>query len=381
MSMNGWNTVLDDIEPSAIRSFSNLAKHTPGCVALTLGEPDIDTDPAIEAEVNTAFIKKETHYIPNAGTMDLRQAVADHEKKNGMDYIPEEVIVTDGATEGLFLALFSVLNPGDEVIIPTPCFVLYEQIVRLCRCTFVPYDAMKENGQISYAHLKSLITPKTKAIVLNSPNNPTGTILHDASLQAVHDAVKGTGIYVIADDVYRSFVYTDRYHSITEYHDLRDQMILVQSFSKPYAMTGWRMGYVCAPLWLSEKMTLVHQYMVTSTPSLFQRACIKALAVDPKPFVERCHKRRDYVLERLEKMGLCAAEPEGAFYVFPSIEPFHMKSLDFCMDLLEKKKAALTPGSAFHGEGHVRISYCASEKNIEEGMNRLEAYVKEIRHD
>jgi aminotransferase len=245
----------------------------------------------------------------------------------------------------------------------------------------VPYDTSRENGQISYAKLKSLITEKTKAIVLNSPNNPTGAILHEASLKAVHDAVKGTGIYVICDDVYRQFVYTDDYHSFMEYRDLRDQMILVQSFSKPYAMTGWRMGYVCAPLWLSEKMTLVHQYMVTSTPSVFQRACIKALHSDPMPFVRRCRKRRDYVLQRLQDMGLETEVPEGAFYVFPSIEAFHMSSADFCMGLLKKEKAALTPGSAFHGEGHVRISYCAGEEEIREGMNRLERYVKGLRHD
>jgi aminotransferase len=374
--MAGWNEALDQIHPSAIRSFSNLAKNTPGCIALTLGEPDIDTDPVIAGEIETALAHQETHYIPNAGTMDLRRAIAAFEKENGMDYRPEEVLVTDGATEGLFVSLFSLLNPGDEVIVPVPSFVLYEEICHLCRAEFVPYDTGKEHGQISYAKLKGLINEHTKAIVLNTPNNPTGCIMHEASLQAVYEAVKGTGIYVICDDVYQRFVYTENYHSFMEYRDLRDQLILVQSFSKPYAMTGWRMGYVCAPVALIAKMTLVHQYMVTSTPSLFQRACIQALHYDPSPFIERCRKRRDYVLARLDEMGLETDVPEGAFYVFPSIAGFHMCSEEFCLDLLKKEKLALTPGSAFHGEGHVRISYCAGEEMIQEGMDRLENYVK-----
>ena len=207
---------------SAIREFSKLAGKTPGCIALTLGEPDFATPQPVCDAVPEALAAGQTHYIDNNGTYALREAIARFEReKNGMDYTPDEVILTAGATEALFVALFGILNPGDEVIVPTPAFVLYEQIIGLCRGTFVPYDTAPDGFQLDAGRLRTLITPRTKAIILNSPNNPTGCVYNESSLQAVHDAVQGREIFVICDDVYRQLDYTGGYHSFVEFRDLR----------------------------------------------------------------------------------------------------------------------------------------------------------------
>ena len=219
---------------SAIREFSKFANKMPGCIALTLGEPDFATPQPVCDAVPEALAAGQTHYIDNNGTYALREAVARFEReKNGMDYTPDEVILTAGATEALFVALFGILNPGDEVIVPTPAFVLYEQIIGLCRGVFVPYDTAPDGFQLDADRLRALITPRTKAIVLNSPNNPTGCVYNESSLQAVHDAVQGRGIFVICDDVYRQLNYSGGYHSFAEFRGLRQQILLVQSFSKP----------------------------------------------------------------------------------------------------------------------------------------------------
>jgi aminotransferase len=240
------NQVMYKAQHSAIREFSNLAKKTPGCVALTLGEPDFDTPQMVKDEVFEAFLHHETHYIPNNGSPELREKIAAFEnEKHGHSYTADNIIVTAGAEEGVFLSLFGILNPGDEVIVPVPAFMIYEEITKMCRGKFVPLDTSDNAFQIDKNKLASLITNRTKAIVLNSPNNPTGCVLNKASLDAVHDLAKEHGLFVIADDVYQQLVYKPGCHSIAEYEDLKDQLFLVQSFSKPYAMTGWRMGYVC----------------------------------------------------------------------------------------------------------------------------------------
>lgn len=370
------NDTLYEIRPSAIREFSALARKTPGCIALTLGEPDFDTPEVIEKEVDRAFENHETHYIANAGSLSLKKKIAAFEnQKYGHAWTSDNVLVTGGAEEGLFLSLFSLLNPGDEVIIPEPAFLVYEEITKLCRGVPVLLDTSKDGFQISREKLNVLISEKTKAIVLNTPNNPTGCLLSKESLDAVHDAVKGKNILVISDDVYRQLIYTDHCPSIMDYEDMKEQCILVQSFSKPYAMTGWRMGYVCADPYLIENMTLVHQYFMTSTPAPFQRAAEKALDVSPEPFLKAYEQRRAYVLEQLEEMGLPAVRPEGAFYVFPDISKYGLPSMLFCTKMVQSAGLAVTPGIAFHGEGHVRISYCADMDTLQEGMKRLKQFL------
>ena len=376
---NNLNTAVYGAKRSAIREFSALAKATPGCVGLTLGEPEFDTTLPIREAAKTALDNHGTHYIPNNGAPELLERIAAYEReRNGMDYGPDEIIATAGATEALFVALFGVLNPGDEVIVPIPAFVLYEEIIKLCRGVPIFLDTAADGFQIDGNRLKALISPKTKAIILNTPNNPTGCVYTRESLDAVRDAVKNKPIFAICDDVYRQLIYTDDYHSFAEHRDLREQLLIVQSFSKPYAMTGWRMGYLLADRSVKERLELLHQFMVVSTPAPFQRAAMAALDYDPTPLVETYRKRRAFVLRRLREIGLEAAEPMGAFYVFPSIQKFGLSSAEFCTRMIREAGLAATPGYCFGGEGFIRLTYCYSDAELGEGLDRLERFVKQL---
>ena len=382
MMRSRMNTALYGARRSAIREFSKLARQTPGCIALTLGEPDRETEATVSEQIQISLAAKETHYIENNGTLALRTAIADFEAdKNGMDYSPDEVIVTAGATEALFTALFGILNPGDEVIVPTPAFVLYEEIIRLCRGGFVPLDTAEDGFQISFEKLQSLVTPCTKAIILNSPNNPTGAVYSRESLDAVHRIASEKPLFVICDDVYRQLIYTDCYHSFAEYRDVRDRILVAQSFSKPYAMTGWRMGYLLADREIKERLELIHQYLVVSAPSLFQRSGIRALQTAPDEFVTACRHRRDFVLDSLAQMGLPVTKPEGAFYVFPDISAFGLSSADFCRRMISEVGLAATPGFCFGSDNHIRLSVCASDENLREGMSRLRSFLEHLRKE
>ncbi|MBP5756147.1 MAG: pyridoxal phosphate-dependent aminotransferase [Spirochaetales bacterium] len=370
------NSAVYGLKKSAIREFSRLAKETPGCIALTLGEPDFDTPSPIRLAAEQSLENHETHYIENSGLYLLRERIAHFEKeKHGFDCKAEQVIVTSGATEALFVALYGVLNPGDEVIIPTPAFVLYEEIVKLARGVTRHLDTSKDGFQITEKALRDLVTDKTKAIVLNSPNNPTGTILNEKSLKAVHDIAKEKDIFVICDDVYRELVYTDNYHSFCEFDDLKDRTFLVQSFSKPYAMTGWRMGYLISPPEIISSLALVHQFVVVSTASPFQKAAITALDFDPVELKKTYAKRRAYMLGRLKNMGLDLPEPQGAFYMFPSIRRFGLDSATFCTRMIKEAGLAATPGFCFGSDDHIRLTYCYSDEHLKEGLNRLEKFL------
>lgn len=366
-----------DLQRSSIREYSNLAAATPDCIRLTLGEPEFDTPAPITEALFTAAKDGDTHYIANNGTLALRQRIARFEtEQNGFETSADEIIVTAGATEGLMVALTGILAPGDEVVIPTPAFVLYEQLVKLCGGVPVALNTASNGFQIREP--ETVFTSRTKAIILNTPNNPTGTVLDEESLCAVRKAVTDKPIFVICDDVYRQLIYTENYHSFTEFKELKEQTILIQSYSKPYAMTGWRLGYLIAHPDIKERLELIHQYSVTSTPSLFQKAGIAALEVDPTPFVKSYKKRRDYVLERLEQMGLPVTKPEGAFYVFPSVKHLGIADGELCKRLIREAGVALTPGSCFGAEGFVRISYCCSEETLTEGLDRLERFIKKL---
>lgn len=370
------NSAVYGLKKSAIREFSRLAKETPGCIALTLGEPDFDTPSPIRLAAEQSLENHETHYIENSGLYLLRERIAHFEKeKHGFDCTAEQVIVTSGATEALFVALYGVLNPGDEVIIPTPAFVLYEEIVKLARGVTRHLDTSKDGFQITEKALRDLVTDKTKAIVLNSPNNPTGTILNEKSLKAVHDIAKEKDIFVICDDVYRELVYTDNYHSFCEFDDLKDRTFLVQSFSKPYAMTGWRMGYLISPSEIVSSLALVHQFVVVSTASPFQKAAITALDFDPVELKKTYAKRRAYMLGRLKNMGLDLPEPQGAFYMFPSIRRFGLDSATFCTRMIKEAGLAATPGFCFGSDDHIRLTYCYSDEHLKEGLDRLEKFL------
>lgn len=374
------NSAVYPIKRSAIREFSRMARETPGCVALTLGEPDFDTPAEIVAGAIEAFDRGETHYIENNGLRELRVKTAEFERsKNGLTYDADEIIITAGATEALWVALFGIIEPGDEVIVPTPAFGLYAEIIRMCRGTVVELDTSDDGFQISASRLASLVNDRTKAIILNSPNNPTGCIYTEESLAAVLDIVRGHDIFVICDDVYRQLRYTDDYRSFAEYGsefpEIRDKIIVVQSYSKPYAMTGWRMGYLLADVSIKERLELVHQYTVVSTPAPFQRSCLAALDYDPKELVETYRRRREFMLARLEEIGLSVTEPKGAFYVFPSIEKFGIGSAEFCTRMIKEAGLAATPGFCFGSDRHIRLTYCYSDSELREGLNRLERFV------
>ena len=373
------NHAVYGLRRSAIREYSALAAKTPGCVALTLGEPDFDTPSSVIDTACCSLHHGETHYIANNGDRQLLEKISAFEKEhNGLSYSADEIIVTAGATEGLFVGLFGILNPGDEVIIPTPAFGLYEQIVLMCRGVPVLMDTSQDGFQIRKQKLVQFVSDKTKAIIINTPNNPTGCIYDEESLAAVVDAIDGKNMFVICDDVYRQLIYTDDYHSFAERSEYRDQIIVVQSYSKPYAMTGWRMGYLMMPQSIKERLELIHQYVVVSTPAPFQKACMEALDCDVSAMRNTYEKRRAYVMDRLEKMGLSFTVPMGGFYVFPSIEKYGMTSDMFCRRLIEEAKLALTPGSCFGCEGHVRLTCCYEDGALKEGLDRLEGFLRKL---
>ncbi len=369
------NSALDAVQKSGIRVFTQMARQEPGCLFLTLGEPDFDTPSPICQAAKDSLDAGETHYGENNGQLFLRKAISAFEQeKHGLQYAPEEIIVTVGATEALFCALFGLLNPGDEVIVPTPAFGLYESIVKLCRGIYVPLDTRKAQFQITAEQLRSAITPRTKALILTSPNNPTGCIYSRETIQAIHEVVREHPLFLLCDEVYRDLADTEDYESLSACSDLRPRLIVAQSFSKPYAMTGWRAGYLMADAPIIEQLSKVHQYAVVSVAPFVQRACAEALRWDIAPMRETYRRRRDYVCARLTAMGLPYFRPQGAFYVFPSIESCGMDSVTFCTRLVKEGKLACTPGSCFGAEGFIRISCCYSDEILREGMDRLEHF-------
>ena len=371
------NSKLMGLQRSAIRAYTNLAKTVDGCVMLTIGEPDFDTPQPIKDAAIAALEANQTHYAPNQGTEALRAAIATFESKRGNIRSDANVLVTVGACEALFTGLFGILNPGDEVIVPTPRFLLYDTIIAVAGAKLVPLDLTKTDFQITKEALDALITPKTKAIILNSPNNPTGAVYSAESLENVKAAVLGKPIYVVCDNVYQQLALTP-VPDLTKDAELKEQVLLCQSFSKPYAMTGWRCGYLTGPEDVIGRLLLLHAGLVTTVPTFVQTACITALETDPAPMAQAYAKRRDYVCSRLRAMGLSFPEPEGAFYVFPNIERFGLTSAEFCTRMIKEAKVATVPGSCFGGEGHIRISYCCSDENLKKGLDRMEAFLKTL---
>ena len=371
------NSAAQKEQLSGIREFTYLVRSTPGAIGFTLGEPDLNTPDAVKEAAKAALDDNDTHYPPGNGYPYTLEAISAYEaREHGLRYSPDEIILTDGATEGLFVSLATVLNPGDEVIIPTPAFGLYESLVRLQRGVPVALPTEHDRFQIDPAALERAITPRTKAVILTSPNNPTGCIYTKATLDAVHEALRDKPIFVICDDVYRSLVYSGEYHSFSEYQDMRDRIIVVQSFSKPYAMTGWRLGYLLADAPLRERLQVFHQYCVTSAPSFVQRACVQALETDVAPVRAIFKRRRDYVYGRLTAMGWKVQEPEGAFYMFIDVSGFGLDSRSFCKKLLAEAGVGLIPGIFFGTEGYVRMSYCYSDEELKEGLDRMERFLK-----
>lgn len=373
------NSAVMGVELSGIRRFTYLVRSTPGACALTIGEPDLNTPELVKEAAKAALDANDTHYPPGNGYDYMLQAVSDFEAKHhGLHYSPDEIIMTVGATESLFIAFSTILNPGDEVIIPTPAFGLYESIVQLCRGVPVFLPTEKNKFQIDPQALKAAITPKTKAIILTSPNNPTGCIYKKENLDAIHDVLKDLPIFVLCDDVYRTLTYTEGYHSFSEYQDMRDRIIVIQSFSKPYAMTGWRVGYLVGPQDVMDRLLLLSAAQIAAVPTFLQDACVTALESDVAPMREVYRRRRAFVCRRLREMGLTFPEPKGAFYVFADISRFGLSSAEFCTRMIREAKVAAVPGSCFGAEGYIRLSYCTGDEELEKGMDRMAEFVAKL---
>ena len=371
------NSNLSALKRSQIRVFTNLARQTPDCAMLTIGEPDFDTPEVIKAAAMAALQNNQTHYAPNQGTVALREAVAKFETARGNVTTPDQVLVTIGACHALFTALLGILNPGEEIIVPTPGFGLYETIATIAGAKTVHLDVTKTGFQIDADDLNAAITDKTKAIILNSPCNPTGVIFNEQSLRNVKQAVLGKPIFVISDNVYNQLSYADC-PDLSLDADLKDQLILCQSFSKPYAMTGWRVGYLVCPEYVMDRLLLLSAAEITAVPTFLQEAAVTALETDAAPMKEVYAKRREYVCRRLREMGLSFPEPEGAFYVFPSIEKYGIPSEEFCTRMIKEGKVAAVPGSCFGAEGYIRLSYCYSDDELKKGLDRIADFLNTL---
>ena len=372
------NQNLSALKRSAIRVYSNLARETEDCAMLTIGEPDFDTPETIKLAAMAALNANQTHYAPNQGTLALRKAIADFETARGNATTPDNVLVTIGACHALFTALFGILNPGEEVIVPTPGFGLYETIATISGAKMVPLDVSKTGFQITKEALEAAITPRTKAIVINSPCNPTGVVFNAESLANVKAAVLGKPIFIISDNVYNQLSYGDSCPDLSLDENLKDQLILCQSFSKPYAMTGWRVGNLTCPGYVMDRLLLLSAAEITAVPTFLQEAAITALQTDPAPMKEDYRRRRDYVCRRLREMDLTFPEPEGAFYVFVDIRKFGIDSGTFCTRMIKEGKVAAVPGACFGAEGYIRLSYCYSDEELKKGLDRMEVFLKTL---
>ena len=378
---------VQDIKPSGIRKFFDLLENMEDVVALTVGQPDFATPWHIREAGIASLEQGKTYYTSNAGTIDLRRAIAEYlERRFALRYNAErEIIVTVGGSEAIDLAFRALINPGDEVIVPTPSFVCYGPLAELCHAKPVYIETKaKDNFKLTAEDLRAAITPKTKLLVLPFPNNPTGAIMTREDLEAIAAVLRGTNIMVLSDEIYGELTYGRRHVSVASIDGMAERTIIASGFSKAYAMTGWRMGYIAAPAELARQMLKIHQYAVMCAPTTSQFAAIEAMRngdEDIEYMAAEYNRRRRYIVKGLRKMGLPCFEPEGAFYVFPEIGALGLSSEEFCERLLSESGVAIVPGTAFGagGEGFARISYAYSVKHITEALERMEKFIKTLR--
>ena len=373
------------MRPSGIRKFFDLAAEMEGCISLGVGEPDFKTPWAVRDAGIRSLEQGRTKYTANAGLMQLRQEICRYlSRRFELDYQPNEVVVTVGGSEAIDLCIRALVQPGDEVIIPEPCFVCYEPITQLTGGVPVHIATKaEEDFRLTADQLKAAITPKTKLLVLPFPNNPTGGVMSAADLEAIAEVLRGTDIMVLSDEIYSELTYgLDRHVSIASLPGMRERTIVVNGFSKSYAMTGWRLGYAVGPQPIIKVMTKIHQSCIMSAPTTSQYAAITALrqcddAIETMR--DEYNRRRRYVVKALNEMGLTCFEPRGAFYVFPSIQISGLSSEEFCERLLHEKEIAIVPGDAFgsSGEGFARISYAYSVEHLETAMRRIRAFLED----
>lgn len=381
------NPNIKNIPPSGIRKYFDLLGGMEDGISLGIGEPDFPTPWHIRNAGITSLEKGYTKYTPNAGLSDLRKAISDYMKRRfELDYDPMgQILVTVGGSEGLDLALRCILEAGDEVIVPTPSFVCYGPLASMAHGVPVLVETKAENEfRLTAQELRNAITPKTKALVLPYPNNPTGGIMEREHLEELAQVLRGTDIMVISDEIYAELTYGKKHVSFANIPDMYERTIVVNGFSKAYSMTGWRMGYLCGPREIVGAMTKLHQYGIMSAPTTSQYAAIEAMKNgdgDIADMKEEYDARRRFLVDGFQKLGLDCFEPRGAFYTFPCIKSTGLTSEEFCERLILQERVAVIPGSAFGpgGEGFVRACYAASMKDLAEALKRIERFLNSLK--
>ena len=375
------------IEPSGIRKFFDLVSEMDDAISLGVGEPDFDTPWHIRDEGIYSLEKGRTFYTSNAGLKDLKIEIAKYlDRRFDLHYdYNKEIFVTVGGSEAIDLTMRAMLDPGDEVLIPQPSYVSYVPCCVLANGTPVIIELKAENEfRLTAEELEAAITPKTKLLVMPFPNNPTGAVMERADLEAVAEVVKKHDLYVLSDEIYCELTYLENHVSIASLPGMKERTIVVNGFSKSHAMTGWRLGYACGPAPILKQMRKIHQFAIMCAPTTSQYAAIEALRngdEDVAMMREQYDARRRYLMQRFKEMGLDCFEPFGAFYVFPCIKEFGMTSDEFANRLLQTKKVAVVPGTAFgrSGEGFLRISYAYSLEDLKVALERVEEFITELR--
>lgn len=378
---------IQNIKPSGIRKFFDIVSEMKDAISLGVGEPDFETPWHIRDEGIYAFERGRTFYTSNAGLKDLRTEISNYlNRLQNIKYNPDkEILVTVGGSEAIDIGLRAMINPGDEVIIPQPSYVSYEPCAYLAGAKPVIINLKAENEfRLTPQELENAITEKTKLLVLPYPNNPTGAIMEKEDLEKIAKIIIDKDIYVMSDEIYSALTYKGKHVSIASLPGMKERTILINGFSKAYAMTGWRLGYACAPQIIIEQMTKIHQYVIMCAPTISQYAAVEALKNgdnDVEIMRKAYNQRRRFLLNAFKEMNLECFEPYGAFYVFPCIKEFGMSSEEFATKFLEEEKVAAVPGTAFgdSGEGYLRISYAYSLENLKVAIGRLKHFVTKLR--
>lgn len=382
---NLLNKDVRSIEISGIRKFYNMVSKYDNVISLTIGQPDFNTPNHIKEAAKLALENTKTIYTHNAGIIELRRAISNFvQKKYNLYYNPDdEIIVTCGASEGIFIALKTILDIGDEVLIPAPCYPGYEPVVKLCGAKVKYIDTSNTNFKLTKKLLEDNICSSTKCIIIPYPSNPTGQCLNLDELNEIADFIKDKDIFILSDEIYSELVYEERHNSIAALNNLKDKTIVINGLSKSHSMTGFRIGYTLSPSYITKHMIKVHQYLNTCATSISQYAALEALTNgidDSITMKNEYKKRRDYVYDRLIKMGFDVVRPKGTFYMFPNIKKYSNNSFNFALSLLENEKVAVVPGSAFsqYGEEHIRISFAYSMEELKLGLDRIEKFISTL---
>lgn len=372
------------MKPSGIREFFNYASERPEIVSLGVGEPDFVTPkPIIEAAI-ASLEEGKTFYTSNQGLPTLRKLISDYLKDRfNIHYSPDEMILTAGSSQGILAALMAIINPGDEIIVTEPTYICYVPDIEMCggKAVVIPLSSDNEY-KLTPEILRKYITPKTKALFLSYPNNPTGAIMTKEELEAIAPLILENDLYVVSDEIYAELTYGSRHCSIASFKGFKERTILVSGFSKAFAMTGWRLGYVCAPKAILDQILKIQQYIMLSAPTTAQYGAIVALEQcipHMETMVEEYNRRRQYLLKSFKELGIDCFDAKGAFYLFPSIKRFNLSSREFCLKLLNEYGVLVVPGTAFgdSGEGYIRISYATSMERLKTFINVLGSLVKE----